>query len=199
MRSTRLLTSLTTVVLLAGLSAGCTQGPSADPPAAGSPTASPPPAPAIGASRTPVSPPGKPMSAMEKPIARELAAQVRGSRLTLDYLDCPHWDHRLPGRIMCHAYIDGVKARVRVQLHRVAGTSISYDARLLDGVVSTANLERILRDHGYGTPDCGAARAYPTTIGARIVCQVKRTGQTSYVVATVANRSGAVRISDYRR
>ena len=50
----------------------------------------------------------------------------------------------------CTAYVDGVLARVAVHLKAaVEGKAVSFDARLLDGVIATRNLEATLRRQGW--------------------------------------------------
>ena len=93
----------------------------------------------------------------------------------------------------CTAYVDGVLARVAVHLKAaVEGKAVSFDARLLDGVIATRNLEATLRRQGWQRADCGDAPAYPAVVGSRIVCRVTRPSGDRYVQATVTDRSGAV-------
>ena len=144
-------------------------------------------------------PPSRPMDRLEKPVHARLAAQVAGQGLTLTYLDCPRWDGAVPIRMTCTAYVDGVLARVAVHLKAaVEGKAVSFDARLLDGVIATRNLEATLRRQGWQRADCGDAPAYPAVVGSRIVCRVTRPSGDRYVQATVTDRSGAVIIADYR-
>jgi hypothetical protein len=144
-------------------------------------------------------PPDRPMDRLERPVQARLAAQVAGQGLHLTYLDCPHWDGRVPSRMTCTAYVDGVLARVAVHLRAaVEGRAVSFDANLLDGLVATRNLEATLRRQGWERADCGGAPAYPATVGSRIVCHVTRASGERYVQATVTDRTGAVMIADYR-
>ncbi|QWZ08946.1 hypothetical protein KRR39_03645 [Nocardioides panacis] len=144
-------------------------------------------------------PPDRPMNRLERPVHARLAAQVAGQGLTLTYLDCPPWDGTVPSRMTCTAYVDGVLARVAVHLKAaVEGKAVSFDAKLLDGVIATRNLEATLRRQGWQRADCGDAPAYPATVGSRIVCRVTGSAGGRYVQATVTERSGAVMIADYR-
>ena len=146
-----------------------------------------------------VSPPKEPMDRLELPVHERLAAQVARQGLTLQYLDCPRWDGAVPSRMTCRGYVDGVLARVAVHLKAaVQGRAVSFDARLLGGVIATHNLEQTLRRQGWQDADCGAAAAYPARVGSRIVCHVRRPSDAEYVVATVSDRAGAVMIADYR-
>ena len=152
-----------------------------------------------GPSRPPVAPPQRPMDDLERPVHARLAAQLAGQGLTLDYLACPRWRGRVPVRLTCKGYVDGLVAPVAVHLRAaVAGKAVGFDARLLDGVISTRRLERTLARQGGREADCGRTPAYPAEVGLRVVCRVTRAGGRRYVVATVTDRSGAVMISDYR-
>jgi len=138
------------------------------------------------------------MNDLERPVRDRLAAQIKGQGLTLTYLDCPAWDHKVPTRMVCKGYVDGLVARVSVHLQAaVEGKAVGFDARLLDGVIATRKLERTLRHNGWSRADCGKAPAYPASVGSRIVCHVTRAGDDRCVVATVSDRSGAVMIGDY--
>ena len=167
---------------------------------AGSATASPPPAPSLGAaapSTTP--PPTRPMDGLERQVAHRLAEQVAPQGLTLSYLDCPRWTGRVPVRITCRAYVDGLVTKVRVHLRAaVQGKAVGFYADLADGVIATRRLEDILKGQGASDVSCGHVAAYPAVVGTRIVCRERRGGATRYVVATVSNRSGRVMIADYR-
>ena len=144
-------------------------------------------------------PPSRPMDSLEKPVHARLAAQIAGQGLTLAYLECPHWDEMVPRRMTCRGYVDGLVARVAVHLKAaVEGKAVSFDARLLDGVIATRKLETTLRHQGWKEADCGGRAAYPAEVGSRIVCHVRRPGDDRYVVATVSDPSGAVMIADYR-
>jgi hypothetical protein len=139
------------------------------------------------------------MNDLERPVRDRLAAQIKGQGLTLTYLDCPAWNHKVPTRMVCKGYVDGLVARVAVHLQAaVEGKAVGFDARLLDGVIATRKLEGTLRHNGWSRADCGKAAAYPASVGSRIVCHVTKAGDDRYVVATVSDRSGAVMIGDYR-
>jgi hypothetical protein len=145
-------------------------------------------------------PPRQSMDRLERPIAERLARQVAGQGLTLRYLDCPRWGGAVPSVMTCRGYLDGVVGVVRVELDAaVRGRAVSFEARLTGGVIATRMLERTLRQQGADRADCGRTVAYPARVGAHIVCRVTRGGADRYVVATVADRSGAVTIADYRR
>jgi hypothetical protein len=189
------------LLLVTALVSGC----SADAPAHSTPTAgaargTPAATPTLGGA-TPQrrQPPRTAMNALERPVAQRLGAQIAGQGLTLQYLDCPHWDSRVPSRMTCQAYVDGLVASVLVRLRGVvAGKAVSFDAELGPGVVATRNLEQTLRAHGWTGADCGDVPAYPARVGDRIVCRVERPGVRRYVAATITGRSGAVTITDYR-
>jgi hypothetical protein len=152
-----------------------------------------------GASPVPHAVPVAKMDTLERPVHERLAAQIAGQGLTLSYLDCPHWDGRVPQRLVCRAFVEGLVARVAVHLKAaVAGRAVSFDARLLDGVIATRNLETTLHRQGWTGADCGDVPAYPTRVGSRIVCHVRKTSDDRYVVATVSDRSGTVMIRDYK-
>lgn len=176
---------------------GCDGDPAARPTPGESPAATPS---ALGGPRPPVtSAPTTPMDDLERPVRDRLAAQIKGQGLTLTYLDCPAWDHKVPTRMECKGYVDGLVTRVAVHLQAaVEGKAVGFDARLLDGVIATRKLERTLRHSGWARADCGKTPAYPAEIGTRIVCHVSKSGDDRYVVATVTDRSGAVMIGDYK-
>jgi hypothetical protein len=138
------------------------------------------------------------MTRLERPIAARLAHEAAAEGLGLDYLRCPPWDGRMPHRLRCTGWFDGVRAPVLVRLTTLAGGSLGFDARIGPGVVATANLVEELRTHGYTHVDCGDRPAYPSRVGLRLVCGVTEHGTRRYVVATVGSRSGAVSIRDYR-
>jgi hypothetical protein len=178
---------------------GCTSG-SADTPQRAAASGSGSPAPSLGAP-TPSrrTTPAEPMNRLEGPVARMLARQIAPQGLTLEYLDCPHWDGVVPRRLTCRAYVDGLLATATVRLAMGApGQAVDVDAWLGDGVIATDGLEDILRRQGWVRPDCGPAAAYPARVGSRIVCRVSRDGQVRYVAATVRSRAGAVMIADAR-
>ena len=181
---------LAATLLLVG---GCTGG------AAAHRASGPSPSPRLGADApAPVSAPSTPMNKLEKPVAARLAAQVADQGLSLSYLDCPHWSGRVPMRIVCRAYLDGVVAEVRVHLRAaVEGKAVGFDAALADGVIATRKLEQTLRRENWTHPDCGARPAYAATVGTKIVCRVQRQGEQRYVVARVTDRDGRVMISGY--
>ena len=80
----------------------------------------------------------------------------------------------------CTAYVDGLLARVAVHLKAaVEGKAVSFDARLLDGVIATRNLERTLRRQGWHAPTAVTPRRTPPRVGSRIVCHVTRPATTA--------------------
>jgi hypothetical protein len=180
------------VLVLAGCSgdpaAAPTRGnPSQKPPVLGGPTP------------TPHADPTAEMDGLERPVHERLASQIAGQGLTLTYLDCPRWDKSVPSRMVCRGYVDGLVARVAVHLKAaVEGRAVSFDARLLDGVIATHNLVSTLHEKGWDRVDCGDVPAYPSRVGSRIVCHVQRPSDDRYVVATVSARNGAVMIRDYK-
>lgn len=190
-----LLPLLLVIGVAVALVAGCSREPAAQPPRS-SPSQRPP---TLGGSAPREhTPPTTPMDHLEKPVRQRLAAQIARQGLTLAYLDCPHWDGSVPSRMTCRGYVDGLVARVAVHLEAaVEGKAVSFDARLLDGVIATRNLEATLRQKGWDRVDCGDLAAYAARVGSRIVCHVARRSEGRYVVATVSNRSGAVMIADY--
>lgn len=144
--------------------------------------------------------PTRPMDRLERPVAARLAREVAHLGLRLDYLDCPHWNGRLPGTMTCRAYLDGLVGQVRVRLAAtVAGRAVEFDARMTSGVIATRTLEETLWDQGWTRAACGSVPAYPARPGTRIICRVTRDAATRYVVATVTSRAGAVAIADYPR
>jgi len=189
------------VVLVTALVSGCSADAPAHSSSTGRGTAGAAGAPPTLGGATPVRhrPPRTAMNALERPVAQRLGAQIAGQGLTLQYLDCPHWDSTVPSRMTCHAYVDGLVASVLVRLRGiVAGKAVSFDAELGPGVVATRNLEQTLRGHGWASADCGDLPAYPARVGDRIVCRVERPGARRYVAATITDRSGAVTITDYQ-
>lgn len=150
-----------------------------------------------GAPATPQSPPATPMDELEKPIAAQLAKQVQGQGLTLDYLRCPSWDGRTPERLTCKGYFDGVTAPVEVTLTTASSGAVEFDASLRRRIISVPTLVRRLRADGYTKVDCGDRRAYPSTVGSQLVCSVRRHGHHELVRATVTGPGGSVRITRY--
>ena len=142
-----------------------------------------------------VDPPREAMSGVEKAVAGRLAQHLDRDGLTLQHLDCPTWDTTLPRRMTCRGYVDGLVARVRVDLIASAERHVRFDARLTDGVVAVAKLERTLRSQGWSAAACGDVAAYPARRGSRIRCRVTRSGRDRYVLATVEDRLGGVRIA----
>ena len=144
-------------------------------------------------------PPRGAMDRMERQVADRLSSQIAHQGLTLDYLDCAPWDAVVPRRMTCRGYVDGLVASVRVDLHANSGDrGVGFDARLTTGVIATRTLEETLAAKGWTDPACGAVAAYPARVGSAIVCRVTRAGRPRYVVATVTDPAGAVRIDDYR-
>ena len=176
------------------LGAACTGG---DPPAAGA-ADSPAPAarPVGGPAVDPVPTPGAAMSRLERPVAARIAAVARRQGLTLDYLDCPAWDHAMPGRMTCRGWFDGVTADVLLRLHRVSGGSVVFDARIGAGVIATRALVRRLRERGEEQVDCGNVPAYPARVGLEVVCRTGPADAPGYVTATVTDAKGSVAIVD---
>lgn len=184
------------LVLLGGCTAGGGSGSGAGPASTSTPSR---PSPTVGGQSKvrPKSPPTAPMDDLEKPIARQLAAEVAPQGLTLSYLDCPTWNKRVPGHLYCVGYFNGVTARVRVRLRAVTNGAVRFEATLQRGVIATRRLVDQLRGDGYTHVDCGDTPAYPARVGTKVVCAVSRHGKDAYVVATVTNSSGAVQISSY--
>lgn len=149
-----------------------------------------------GPSAAPVTPPPGAMDDLERPVAERLSARLREQGLTLEQVECPHWHGRVPARLTCRAYVDGVAGDVAVHLARGRGGRVEFDARLVSGVVSTARLELLLDKAGWDDVDCGRPAAYPAVVGSEIVCLAHRGAAASYVVATVTNRRGEVSIAD---
>ena len=142
-------------------------------------------------------PPRTAMDSLEKPVADRLAAQIAPQGLTLEYLDCPHWDTTVPSRLTCRGYVDGIVASVQVHVSAGGGRTVDFDARLGDGVIATRRLQGTLRRQGWRAVDCGDVAAYPAHVGDRIVCRVERPGRRGYVVATIVDRAGKVSIAGY--
>jgi hypothetical protein len=139
-------------------------------------------------------PPSRPMTRLERPIAAQLAKEVASQGLTLSYLECPPWTEIQNRSMRCRGYLDGVTASVRVRFNRGADGGVGFHAVLLDGVIATTGLvEELMRD-GYTAVDCGRVPAYPATIGRRLVCKARKGGVERYVVATVTDREGHVKI-----
>ncbi len=168
--------------------AGCTSSPAGAADPAPTPTPAHPPRPAGPARSAAV--PSQPMGPSRAPIARRLARQARADGLRLDYLACPSWDGRMPHRLACTGWFDGVRATVLVRLRSLPAGSVGFDAEIGPGVVATRTLVGELRGHGYASVDCGERPAYPARPGLRIVCAVSEHGPRKYVVATVRDRSG---------
>ena len=157
------------------------------------------PAPPLGGPVPPTTaPPAARMDRVERPVALELSRQVTADGLTLDYVDCPDWDGAVPRRMSCRGFVDGVVAVVRVEMSAGPNRSVLFAARITGGVVATERLERTLTRSGSTHPSCGRVPAYPARPGSRIVCRVTRGGRHQYLVATVTDRSGHVRITGYR-
>jgi hypothetical protein len=97
----------------------------------------------------------------------------------------------------CRGYIAGLTAGIRVRLSRLTGGAVSFQARLSNGLIATAELERELRSDGFHDVDCGNAPAYPSVVGTKVTCAVAKDGHHRFVVATVTSRSGGVEIRGY--
>jgi hypothetical protein len=181
------------------LVAGCTDGAPARSASAPGASGGGTPAPRLGGRLPRATPaPRQAMDRLERPVALRLARQVAHEGLTLSYLDCPRWDGKVPSAMTCRGYLDGLVGVVRVDLRAaVRGRAVSFDARLVHGVIATRVLERTLAGQGRTRADCGDAAAYPAHVGDRIVCRVTRGAVSRYVVATVADRAGEVTIAAY--
>lgn len=147
-----------------------------------------------GPDLTPAAVPSAPMDRVERPVAARLRREAAAEGLTLQYLDCPHWDGGMPRHLTCTGYFDGVRASVDLRLTHLPGGSVGFAATIGRGLVATSALEGRLRGHGYRAADCGSRPAYPSRPGLRIRCAVSRGDQRSFVVATVTDRSGDVAI-----
>ncbi len=142
-------------------------------------------------------PPARPMNDLEQAVAARLSRQVAHQGLDLSYVACPPWHGKAPRQLTCRGYIDHVTAPVHVRLSKLVGGAVSFQARLVRGLVATAKLEAKLREDGFTDVNCGSAPAYPSTVGSHIVCAVTKDGQQRYVAATVTSRSGGVMIRSY--
>jgi hypothetical protein len=179
-------------LLLLGVLAGC--GGDADPGA----TADPRRPPRLGAgSPAAASPPGGPMSGLERPVAERLAPELADDGLHLEYVECPAWSRTVPAVLECQGYVDGVVAEVRVKLSPDGGGGVEFDAWLGHGLVATTRLVDRLERNGFTQVDCGRVRAYPARVGLTIVCRVHEGGRVSLMEATVTDRAGHVRIEGY--
>lgn len=176
------------VAILGALLTGCgDDAPSADP---GPPR--------LGGPRSPsAAPPSEPMNVLEEAVQDRLNTRLTDDRLRLEHVDCPRWDHRVPARLRCEGYVEGVVGKVVVELTGRKADRVEFDAELEAGVVATARLVDRLAAAGYHRVDCGPTTAYPARHGLRIVCRVQQNGERSHVVATVSDRTGRVRIEDY--
>lgn len=154
--------------------------------------------PRVGAQTPPPSAaPSEPMDRLEAPVAEHLRPRLAEEGLTLDYVDCPAWTGGVPFGVECRGYVDGLLAEVEVRLTEAEDGSVEFDAWLEDGVVATSRLVARLEEEGWHTVDCGSAAAYPARPGLEIVCRVHEGGTADYLVATVVDRRGEVRIVDY--
>lgn len=149
------------------------------------------------AAPTPSVTPAVPMDRLERPVAERLAPRLERDGLALDYVDCPPWTGAVPLTMVCDGYVEGVVGEVEVRLSEGEDGRVEFDASLTEGVVATSRLVRRLEREGWRRVDCGPHRAYPAQLGLRIVCRVHADGTADYVVATVRNRRGEVRIEDY--
>ncbi len=141
--------------------------------------------------------PVEPMDRLERPVAERLRPRLAQEGLTLDYVDCPPWTGGAPLAVECRGYVDGLVAEVEVRLSEDDHGTVEFDAWLQDGIVATSRLVERLEQEGWHTVDCGPAAAYPARPGLEIVCRVHEGGTADYVVATVVDRRGEVRIADY--
>lgn len=188
MQRWRVAASLTAAVVLAG----CTsESPGADAPGRED-------APRLGAARPSPSPtPEEPMGDLERSVAERLEPRLAGEGLTLEYVQCPAWDGTVPSSLTCKGYVDGVVAEVVVELSSGGKDRVEFDAELGEGIVATGRLVARLEEEGYTDVDCGRTPAYAARLGMRLVCRVHDDGEPSYVVATVTDSAGAVKIEDY--
>ena len=184
-----------TVLALPALALGAAAC-SGDPPPAAAPSQRPVPTPG-GPTVAAASPPARPMTRLERPVASRLARVAALQGLHLDYLHCPRWDHAMPGRLTCTGWFDGVTADVEVRLRQVAGGSLEFEARIGHGVVATRTLVRRIEQHGATDVDCGSTPAYPARVGLKVVCATGPAAHRHYVVATVTDPAGSVEIVDY--
>ena len=201
MRATGLLPLLGGLALVVALVAGCTGDEWAADEEGGeasSATETQEPAPRLGGpSPRHRIPPTQDMDRLERPVAARLSRRIAAQGLTLQYLDCPRWDGAVPSRMTCRGYVDGLVATVHVDVTGGSHHSVAFDARVTGGMVATERLEHSLLRTGSTHADCGRVAAYPARPGSRIVCRVTRAGRHRYVVATVTDRSGEVRIAGY--
>jgi hypothetical protein len=137
------------------------------------------------------------MDQLESSVAERLRPQLTDDALTLEHVACPTWNGAVPAHLRCQGYVDGVVGAVEVDLAAAAGEAVEFDAELVHGVVATSRLVDRLEQEGYRGVRCGETVAYPARPGLQIVCRVHEQGETAHVVATVTDRSGAVRIEDY--
>ncbi|HLN75441.1 MAG TPA: hypothetical protein VK204_00270 [Nocardioidaceae bacterium] len=154
--------------------------------------------PRLGApSPTPSATPSRPMDGLERSVAGRLASRLHREGLSLEYVDCPPWKGSSRSALRCRGYVDGVVVPVGVKLSRGASGNTEFDAWLGAGILATSRLTDRLQREGYSDVDCGSVAAYPARLGTRIVCRVTKDGNSRYLVATVTDRHGAVRIQDY--
>ena len=142
-------------------------------------------------------PPAHPMDDLEQAVAARLDRQVIHEGLHLQYVACPAWHGKAPQRLICQGYVDGVMTSIHVRLSRLVGGAVSFQASLARGLLSTAMLEDKLRKDGFAQVDCGAAPAYPSVVGSRVVCSVTKKGHQQFVIAKVTSPSGSVEIRGY--
>jgi hypothetical protein len=154
--------------------------------------------PSLGAAApAPSEVPAEPMDGLERPVADRLAPRLAEEGLTLEYVDCPAWSGTVPDEVRCTGYVDGVVGEVDVHLTRNHAGGVEFDAWLGEGIVATSRLVARLEHEGWNAVDCGRTPAYPARAGLRITCRVHEGGTASYVVATVTDRRGEVRIEEY--
>lgn len=154
--------------------------------------------PHVGAETPPPSiAPEEPMDRLERPVTERLRPRLAREGLTLDYVDCPPWTGGAPFDVECRGYVDGLLAEVEVRLTEAEDGTVEFDAWLEEGIVATSRLVARLEEEGWHGVDCGSAAAYPARPGLEIVCRVHEGGTADYVVATVVDRRGEVRIADY--
>ncbi|MGA8209681.1 MAG: hypothetical protein WB441_09225 [Nocardioidaceae bacterium] len=191
---------LSLALLVAPLLTACQQDRSPDAADGAGSVASTWPAPTPGARLPALHPtPATAMDRLEAPVARRLAGRLAEDGLRLEYLECPRWDRTVPSRMRCRGYVNGLLARVMVDLHRSGpGRAVGFDAEMTAGVIATRSLHRTLDDQRWQHADCGPHPAYPATVGLTIVCRAERDGAERYLVVTVRSTTGAVAVSPYQ-
>lgn len=158
-----------------------------------SPTVSPTPG---GPTPTAIVPSGA-LDDLERPVAKSMRQQVATQGLELGFLDCPDWDGKVPQKLTCTGWFDKVPGEVTVKLTKDESGGVAFDAVLGDGVVATAKLVAELGRQGFTEVDCGSQAAYPSDAGLQIICSVTKEDSRQFVVATVQDGSGRLKIEAY--